>query len=91
MASKNALCRKIEAILPDVGRCGVDFDVNFDPKAKAWAIDFHRGQHHLRTFVEEGEAESCLGHNMCLPLGLQMGQLRANYEKYIHEHSLKDT
>lgn len=89
MVSKKELCERIEGIHPDIGECGVDFDVNFDKEAKAWAVDFHQGRQHLRTFIEDNEADSCLSEERCLSLALQIGQLRVNFEKYIHEHALE--
>lgn len=89
MVSKRELCKRIETLHPKMGVCGIDFDVEYDKKAKAWAVDFHQGKQHLRTFVEDVDADSCLEKEKCLPLGLQMGQLRVNFEKYIHEHALE--
>lgn len=89
MVTKQELCRKIQELRPDMGVCGRDFDVEFDKKAKAWAVDFHQGRQHLRTFVEFDEADSCLGEDRCLPLALQIAQLKSNFEKYIHEHALE--
>lgn len=89
MVTKEELCKKIEKVHPDIGVCGIDFDVEFDNKAKAWAVDFHQGRQHLRTFVEDSEADTCLEEDRCLSLALQIGQLRTNFEKYIHEHALE--
>lgn len=90
MVTKEELCKKIESIHPDMGVCGVDFDVEFDEKVKAWVVDFHQGRQHLRTFVEIDEADSCLEKDRCLSLALQIGQLRRNFDKYIHEHALEN-
>lgn len=89
MVTKDELCKKIEAIHPHMGVCGIDFNVDYDDKAEAWAVDYHQGKRHLRTFVDFDEADSCLEKEKCLPLGLQIGQLRNNFEKYIHEHALE--
>lgn len=89
MATQQELCKKIESIHPDIGVCGIDFDVEYDEKAQAWAVDFHQGKQHLKTYVEDNEADSCLDKEKCLPLALQISQLRANFEKYIHEHALE--
>ncbi len=86
---QDELCKKIEAIHPNMGVCGIDFNVDYDDKAEAWAVDYHQGRRHLRTFVDFNEADSCLEKEKCLPLALQIGQLRNNFEKYIHEHALE--
>ena len=89
MVTKEELCKKIETVHPNIGVCGIDFDVEFDETAKAWAVDFHQGKQHLRTFVEDNEADTCLTEERCLSLALQISQLRTNFEKYIHEHALE--
>ncbi len=89
MVTQQELCKRIESIHPDIGACGVDFDVKYDKKARAWEVDFHQGKRHLKTFVEDVEAESCLDEDHCMSLALQIGQLRVNFEKYIHEHALE--
>ncbi|BDD86455.1 hypothetical protein [Desulfofustis limnaeus] len=82
MASKNDICRKIESIMPEAGACDRDFTVEYDERNHAWSVDLHRGDIHLKTFVEENEAETCLNKDRCLPLGLQIGQLKRNLELY---------
>ena len=34
MYSKEALCSKIIALYPDIGKCGIDITVEHDPKKK---------------------------------------------------------
>ena len=89
MVTKQELCKKIQEVHPDIGVCGIDFTVEFDNKARAWVVDFNHGNQHLRTFVEDNEADSCLTKDRCLSLALQISQLRVNFEKYIHEHDLE--
>jgi hypothetical protein len=80
MISKQELCTKIEEVFPDVGVCGIDFDVEFDEETKAWAVDLHHGSHHLKTFIEIDEANSCIEGNACIPLAMQVAQLKRNFE-----------
>lgn len=82
MATKNDICRKIEEIIPEAGKCGTDFSVEYDEANHAWSVDLHHGTIHLKTFVEDGEAESCLEGEQCIPLGLQIGQLKRNLDLY---------
>ena len=56
MVSKDDLCRKIEKSFPGMGTCGVDFDIDFDERSKAWSVEFHRGRQHLQFLVGTGEA-----------------------------------
>lgn len=80
MTTKLEVCKKIEEVFPEAGACGIDYEVEFDEENKAWAVDLHHGSHHLKTFLETDEAESCLNGKMCIPLGLQIGQLKRNFE-----------
>ncbi len=82
MASKNDICRKIEKIMPEAGRCGVDFNVEYDNANHCWAVDLEEGGHHMKTFIEELEAEDCIGKDKCIPLGVQIGQLKENLKLY---------
>lgn len=78
MATKNDICRKIEEIIPEAGKCNIDFSVEYDKQNKAWAVDLHRGNQHLKTFIEDNDATDCLEKNKCVPLGLQIGELKRN-------------
>ena len=80
MGTKEQLCKKIEEVIPNAGVCGVDFDVEFDENAQAWAVDLHHGQHHLRTFIETEEASSCVEGKLCIPLGMQVAELKRNFD-----------
>ncbi|SHO48230.1 hypothetical protein [Desulfopila aestuarii] len=82
MALKEDICRKIEEIIPEAGRCGTDFSVEYDNRNHAWVVDLHQGRSHLKTFVEDTEAENCLTGDRCIPLGLQIGQLKRNIDLY---------
>lgn len=89
MITKEELCKEIESMYPDFGVCGIDFDVEYDEEAKAWAVDLHHDDQHLKTFLEVSEVNQCLEGKKCMPLALQIAQLKSNFNKYIHEHALK--
>lgn len=78
---KQELCDKIRELYPDVGECGIDVDVNYDNDQKRWVVDLTKGQHHLKTFLEEGDAESCMEGKQCVSLGIEIAQLRSNIEQ----------
>lgn len=82
MASKEDICRKIEEIIPEAGRCGRDFRVEYDQENHAWYVDLQQGRFHLGTFIEDTEARSCLDKEKCISLGLQIGQLKRNLKLY---------
>lgn len=80
MVTKEEICKKIEEVMPNAGVCGVDFDVEFDDSVQAWAVDLHHGHHHLRTFLETDEASSCIEGKSCISLGMQISQLKRNFD-----------
>ncbi|MFZ5760070.1 MAG: hypothetical protein ACOY32_10650 [Thermodesulfobacteriota bacterium] len=78
MYDKQELCEKIREVFPEIGVCGIDLDVRFDPTNQAWVVDLHKDDHHLQTFLEIPEAETCMKGRQCVSLGLQIAQLRTN-------------
>ncbi len=78
MYSKETLCKKITEVFPDIGTCGIDLTVDYDSSQKAWVVDLQKGGHHLRTFLDIPEADTCMEGKQCVSLGLQINQLRKN-------------
>lgn len=81
MIDKAQLCEKIRKIYPDIGECGIDVQVEYDDKQKAWVVDLKKGGHELKTFLEDNDAEKCLDEKQCVSLGLEIAQLRINVER----------
>ena len=81
MPTKEELCKKIKAVFPEIGACGINLKVDYDENNKAWVVDLKKGEHELKTFLEEAEAQECMDGKQCVSLGLQIGQLRQNIEQ----------
>jgi hypothetical protein len=81
MHDKKELCEKIKSIYPDIGKCGIDVDVEFDKAQRAWIVDLKKDKHELKTHLEIQEADECMDGKQCVSLGLQIAQLRANIER----------
>ena len=84
MTTRNELCNKITEVFPEIGVCGIELTVDYDKESKAWAVDLEKNGHHLKTYLEIDEADSCLGGKECVSLGLQVAQLRDNIETMNH-------
>jgi hypothetical protein len=82
MIDKAELCKKITEIYPDIGACGIDLDVEFDEGQDRWVVHLEKNQHHVKTFLEEGDAELCLIGRQCVSLGIEINQLRDTVERY---------
>ncbi len=81
MHDKEALCEKIRELYPDIGACGIDVNVDYDKEKKAWVVDLKKEKHELKTFLEDEDADLCMGGKQCVSLGIEIAQLKANIEK----------
>ena len=79
--NKDELCQKIQQLYPDIGECGINVDVNYDEDQNRWVVDLKKDQHHLKTFLEEGDAETCMEGRQCVSLGIEIAQLKDNITK----------
>ncbi len=75
---KNELCKKIERIYPDIGKCGIDFNVSYDDDNGRWKVHLKKDNKSLDTFLEPGDAELCMDGKQCLSLGIEISQLKDN-------------
>ena len=80
MYTKAELCKKITDIYPEIGECGIDIDVSYDDEKKAWVVDLIKDSHELKHYLDLPEADECMEGNKCVPLGLEIAQLKKNIE-----------
>jgi hypothetical protein len=80
MHSKGELCKKITALYPDIGKCGIDITVTQDKKKKVWVVDLKKGSHELKHHLEIPDADACMEGKQCVSLGLEIAQLKKNIE-----------
>lgn len=81
MISKNDLCQQIRKIYPDIGACGIDLDVDYDKNENRWTVILRKYDKELKTFLEPGDAESCLAGKQCLSLAIEINQLKDNVDR----------
>jgi hypothetical protein len=82
MIDKAELCAKIVEIYPDIGACGIDIDVDYDEEQQRWVVGLDKDNHHVKTFLESGDAELCLMGKQCVSLGIEINQLKDTVERY---------
>ncbi len=80
MYSRDELCKKITDIYPEIGQCGIDIDVSYDDEKKAWVVDLIKDSHELKHYLDLPEADQCMEGEKCVPLGLEIAQLKKNIE-----------
>jgi hypothetical protein len=78
MTDKRELCEKIKSIYPEIGKCGIDVQVDWDGNKNAWIVDMKKGEHELTTHLEEKDVEACMAGKQCVNLGVQVAQLKSN-------------
>ena len=78
MHTKMEVYNKIKDVYPDIGVFGKDIKIDYDKVQHAWVVDISKGSKHLKTFLEESDADVCIEKGKCLGLGLQISQLRDN-------------
>ena len=74
MYDKAELCNKIHEIYPQIGECDIDLKVTWDEDRNAWAVDFKKGVHRIRHYLEDKDAEQCIDRKQCVSLGIEFGQ-----------------
>jgi len=80
MYDKEELCKKITELYPDIGECGIDVNVSYDDEKNAWVVDLIKDNHELKHYLDLPEANNCMEGDKCVPLGLEIAQLRKNIE-----------
>lgn len=78
MHSNKELCKKITEIYPDIGKCGIDIDVDYDKNKKVYVVDLKKGNHELKHHLELPDADACMENKQCVALGLEIAQLTKN-------------
>ena len=86
MIDKTTLCKKIRELYPDIGECGIDVKAEFDQTEKAWVVHLKKDNQKLKTYLEDGDAEKCMLGEVCVGLGIEIAQLRANIERMSGDH-----
>jgi hypothetical protein len=81
MLNKAILCEKIRNIYPDIGKCGIDVDVEFDDAQNRWTVHLKKDQQKLKTYLEPGDAEKCMEGKQCVSLAVEINQLRDSIQR----------
>jgi hypothetical protein len=81
MINKESLCDKIKELYPTIGECGIDIEAEYDNDENTWVIHLKKDNQNLKTYLEDGDAEKCMQGELCVGLGIEIAQLKANIER----------
>ncbi len=76
MYDKEALCKKIQSLYPDIGECGIDVKVDFDEAQDSLVVYLKKGAKEVKHFLPKEDADACLIGKQCVGLGVEIAQLR---------------
>jgi len=76
MIDKKALCEQIKTLYPDLGTCGIDIHVDYDPGEKSWVVFLNKGNRKIKHFLPETDADACMLGRQCIGLGIEIAQFR---------------
>jgi len=81
MPASKAICEQIQKIYPDIGECGISIKVTRDTAQKRWVVHLEKGPRKLKTYLEEGDAEKCMGGEQCVSLAIEINQLKDSIQR----------
>lgn len=77
MYDREKFREKLKSIYPDIGKWGIDLEVDYDVSEQIWIVQLKKGDIELMTHLELEEAKSCMEGKQCVSLGLQVAELKA--------------
>jgi hypothetical protein len=72
--AKEDLERKLLEIYPEIRAFGLSLSLEFDKQKDAWVVSFEKGGHKRHAFLDKKDADSCIGGNVCIYLGMLIAQ-----------------
>lgn len=72
--AKEDLERKLLEIYPEIQAFGLSLSLEFDKGKDAWVVSFEKGGHKRHAFLDRKDADSCIGGNVCIYLGMLIAQ-----------------
>ena len=69
-----SLKEKLHEIYPEIVTHQLKLTVNFDKGKDAWVVSFEKGSHRRHAFLDKKDADSCIGGNVCVYLGMLIAQ-----------------
>jgi hypothetical protein len=71
---------KIMEMYPSIEEHGIDMSMDYDNAECAWIIKLELDGNELTTHMFERDARECMKGNLCIHLGVQVGEFIGNFE-----------
>jgi len=72
--TKEDLRRKLLEMYPEIKAFGLSLSLEFDEGKDAWVVSLEKGAHRRHAFLDKKDADSCIGGNLCVYLGMLIAQ-----------------
>jgi hypothetical protein len=75
------LKEKILEMYPEIPKLRVVSTLTFDEGKKAYVLKLTKGPHELSTYIDQADADKCMGGVECVHLGVQVRQFLENFKE----------
>ena len=72
--TKEDLKTKLLEMYPEIQTFGLSLSLELDKGKDAWVVSFEKGGHRRHAFLDRKDADSCIGGNVCVYLGVLIAQ-----------------
>jgi hypothetical protein len=72
---------KILDMYPEIPKLRVVSTLTFDEGKKAYVLKLTKGPHELSTYIDQADADKCMGGIECVHLGVQVRQFLENFKE----------
>jgi hypothetical protein len=83
--TKEDLKTKLLEMYPEIKAFGLSLSLELDKEKDAWVVSFEKGSHRRHAFLEKKDADSCIGGNVCVYLGMLIAQYIKDMELLVSE------
>ena len=83
--TKEDLKTKLLEIYPEIKTFGLSLSIELDEEKDAWVVSFEKGSHRRHAFLDRKDADSCIGGNVCVYLGMLIAQYIKDMELLVSQ------
>jgi hypothetical protein len=84
--TKEDLKTKLLEMYPEIQTFGLSLSLELDKGKDAWVVSFEKGGHRRHAFLDRKDADSCIGGNVCVYLGVLIAQYIKDMELLISKN-----